>query len=396
MEKLRIIVGGYIGLYPTGGATWDYIQYPVGLKMLGHDVFYIEDTMQYPVFQKDGNAWDDASDCVSYLKNIMETFGLRDRWAYRDIASGNCFGLSEQKVVEICSTADIFINVSCSTYLRDEYLQIPKRVLIDSDPMFTQIQYALELKNDPEGKDWSTKMMIEKHNYLFTFGENIGSGNCQIPTFNLKWLSTRQPICLELWENNDEDSGNSFTSIMNWSGRKKLEYENNLWGQKDIEFEKFKKIPKFLPDITFEVVVNKPLNNESYFNENELTELGWKIMEPQFTVASASDYKAFIMKSTAEFSIAKETYVKSNSGWFSCRSASYLAAGKPVVTEETGWSEYVPSGNGLIAFNNMESAIEAIMNVKSNLKSHIKAAVEIAHEYFDSNIVLSKLIQQLS
>ena len=105
MEKLRIIVGGYIGLYPTGGATWDYVQYPLGLKILGHDVYYIEDTMQYPVFQKEGALWDDATYCITYLAEIMEKFGFKDKWAYRDIASGKSYGMTEQKILEICHSA---------------------------------------------------------------------------------------------------------------------------------------------------------------------------------------------------------------------------------------------------------------------------------------------------
>ena len=113
MKKLKIIVGGYIGLYPTGGATWDYIQYPLGLKLLGHEVYYIEDTGQYPIFQKEKDAWDDASGCVQYLKETMEYFGLKDNWCYRDVASGKCFGMSLEKVLRICKTADVFINISC-------------------------------------------------------------------------------------------------------------------------------------------------------------------------------------------------------------------------------------------------------------------------------------------
>ncbi|GEO11779.1 glycosyltransferase [Segetibacter aerophilus] len=396
MEKLRIIVGGYIGLYPTGGATWDYIQYPLGLKLLGHDVYYIEDTMQYPVFQKNGSSWDDASRCVSYLKEMMESFGLEDRWAYRDIASGLSFGLSEQRILEICETANVFINISCSTYLRDEYLKIPHRILIDSDPMFTQIQYAIEIKNDSESRNWSTKKMIENHNYLFSFGENIGAEDCEIPTFNYKWHATRQPICLDLWKNNSRVSGKKFTSIMNWSGRKKLEYNNEEWGQKDVEFEKFKQVPALLPGVEFEVVVNKPLNKESNYCGIELEGLGWKILEPSTTVGNTKDYKAFILKSIGEFSVAKETYVKSNSGWFSCRSACYLAAGKPVITEETGWSKYIPSGNGVIAFDNISSAIEALKEINSNLPYHSKQAEQIARAYFSSDVVLLRMLEQLN
>jgi hypothetical protein len=396
MEKLRIIIGGYIGLYPTGGAAWDYLQYPLGLKLLGHDVYYIEDTLQYPVFQKEGHAWNDASGCITYLKGLMGKFGFQERWAYRDVASGSSYGMTEEKILRVCNTADLFINISCSTFLRDEYLKIPKRILLDSDPMFTQMQYAIELQGSNESKDWSTKHLIENHSHLFTFGENINGINCKIPRFGYRWNTTRQPICLHLWDNDQKNHNNSFTSIMNWSGRKKLIYENDEWGQKDVEFEKYKELPSRLRNVDFEVVVNRPLNKESDFNPQELKELGWRLLEPQDTVADATSYKAFILNSTAEFSVAKETYVKSNSGWFSCRSACYLAAGKPVVTEETEWSKYIPTGDGLFSFSSIDSAIAAVKQIHSNVAYHSKMAKEIAAEYFDSNKVLTKMLENLN
>jgi len=397
MEKLRIIVGGYIGLYPTGGATWDYIQYPLGLKLLGHDVYYIEDTGQYPVFQKEKDAWDDASYCISYLKEVMERFGMNDRWAYRDVASGKSFGMTQEKILELCASADVFINISCSTYSRDEYMRIPIRILIDSDPMFTQMQYLLQ-ENSGSGvsQSWTTKQMVESHTHLFTFGENIGSADCKIPTLDHQWITTRQPIVLDLWHNTNTNPIMGFTSIMNWSGRKKLIFEDQEWGQKDMEFEKIKDMPHRLQDLNFEVVINRPLNKESQFSLIEFEKLGWKILDPQDFVNNFSDYRNFIFNSTAEFGVAKETYVKSNSGWFSCRSACYLAAGKPVITQETGWSKYIPTGNGLFAFKDIESAEEAIKKVNSDIKQQSIKAQEIANEYFDSTKVLTDLLENLN
>lgn len=396
MDKLRIIVGGYIGLYPTGGATWDYLQYPLGLALLGHDVYYVEDTMQYPVFQQEGRAWDDATVCVDYLRQVMQTFNLQERWAYRDVASGRSFGLSEEKIRELCSTADVFINISCSTYLRDEYLKIQRRVLIDSDPMFTQMQYELENMRRVEAANWSTKTMIENHTHLFSFGENINEACCKIPRLGFRWHTTRQPVCLDLWRHPQTNSGRSFTSVMNWAGRKKLTYKAEEWGQKDVEFEKIKTLPCCLPDTDFVMVINKPLTKESSFNAEELIQLGWKLFDPQVKVGDVHSYKNFIQHSTAEFSVAKETYVKSNSGWFSCRCACYLAAGKPVVTQDTGWSRLIPSGEGLFSFDNAETAIEAIKSVQSNITYHSAKATEIAAAYFDSKQVLTHLLEQIN
>jgi hypothetical protein len=395
VEKLRIVVGGLIGLYPIGGATWDYIQYPLGLYKLGHDVYYIEDTMQYPVFQKEEERWDDASYCVKYLSDIMDYCGLKEKWAYRDIASGKSFGMSEATIRQIISSADLFINISCATFLNEQYLRIPKRILIDSDPMFTQIQYYIEGLNMADSKNWSTRHMLENHNYLFTFGENIRSSDCKIPTYDFNWLTTRQPVCIDLWNNNITGKNHAFTSVMNWSGRKKLLFDNQQWGQKDIEFEKFSSLPESFTKGTFKVVINPPLDRESSYDFKPLEDKGWLILHPQNTVASPEAYREFIYESFAEFSVAKETYVKSNSGWFSCRSACYLAAGKPVVTQQTGWSKFIPTGEGLHAFTDMESAVEGVQKVIANASKESKAAREIAREYFDSDKVLNEMLERV-
>jgi hypothetical protein len=393
MDKLRIIVGGYIGLFPTGGATWDYIQYPLGLKMLGHDVYYIEDTLLYPVFQEKGEKWDDPSSIIQYLGETMKDFGFEGRWAYRDIATNNCYGMPLSDLMEICRTADIFINISCSTFMRDEYRRIPKRILLDSDPMFTQVTLFNELKGIEKT---SVKNLVETHNYLFSFGENIGNTDCLVPTLNLEWLKTRQPVCLDFWTKNHHSARFGFTSVMNWSGRKKMLYNGETWGQKDIEFDKITGIPAMFPDLNFDVVINSPLNPESEYNTAWLQHNGWHILNPKRVVNDYKSYSEFIKSSVAEFSVAKETYVKSNSGWFSCRSACYLAAGRPVITQETAWSKFIPPGNGLFAFTDLPSAAAAIAEVAGNWQKHSIAAVEIARNYFDSKIVLGEMIEKLN
>lgn len=215
MEKLKIIVGGFIGLYPTGGVTWDYIQYVLGLKKLGHDVYYIEDTMQYSGYQKPSQKWDDATESILYLKKTMEKFGLSDRWAYRDVGTSECFGLSGEKLKGIIHDADMFINISASTFLREEYYQIPKRVLIDSDPMFTQVQDWDD--TDPAFSPEMIKKRYSWYNSFFTFGENIGSPDCKIPTLDLNWIKTRQPICVDQWTTADNTQHDKpiFSTVMN-------------------------------------------------------------------------------------------------------------------------------------------------------------------------------------
>ena len=216
MKKLRILVGGYIGSYCTSGVTWDYIQYPLGLHLLGHDVYYIEDTLGYACHYDPDYKWDDPTPVVNYLEKTMNFFGLKDKWIYRDAISRKSFGIAESRFTEICANADVFINVSGSTYLRDEYLKIPSRVLIDSDPMFTQIPNSANKDMDFEGMG----KLFSNYNNLFSFGENINGADCKIPTHGYNWKTTRQPVCLDYWIHNDENySRKSFSTIMNLAAR---------------------------------------------------------------------------------------------------------------------------------------------------------------------------------
>ena len=393
MEKLRIIVGGFLGIFPAGGVTWDYIQYPLGLSLLGHDVYYIEDTRLFPVYQKPGSNWDDCSSCVEHLQSVMKWFNMNKRWAYRDEASGKCFGLSGATVGEICRTADVFINISCSTFIREEYMRIPIRILIDSDPMFTQIQYVSQQMFTPGIP--GMRQLIHDHNFLFSFGENIGSDDCLIPEGGLKWYTTRQPVCLDHWKTTPhaQNEGIVFTTLMNWAAGKKLFYNNQEWGQKDVEFNKIMQLPHRLKDIQFAMVVNKTGGTDNTMQKEEIEKNGWNILKPEETASDWLSYQRFIETSSGEFSVAKETYVKARTGWFSCRSACYLASGRPVITQDTGWSGFIPTGNGLFAFQNMDEAIDAFQRLLKDPGNQAKGAREIAEEYFDSKKILGSLLQ---
>ncbi|WP_207495201.1 hypothetical protein [Aridibaculum aurantiacum] len=391
MSKLRIVVGGYIASYCTSGVTWDYVQYPVGLQLLGHDVYYIEDTLGYHCHFDPKYSWDDPTPVVNYLKETMTFFGMSERWAYRDAVSGKCFGLSEEKLLEVCASADVFINVSCSTFLREEYLKIPTRVLIDSDPMFTQIP-----NNENPSQVEAIQASFKNYTHLFSFGENIMAEDSKVPTYSFKWYSTRQPVCLDYWANQHVVNKKTFTTIMNLSARKKIQYDNEEWGQKDLELEKVVQIPELCQTGFFEMILSCSVNNRNDGEHTWLRQNGWKILKAVETIGQIHDYSAFIKNSYAEFSVAKHTYVKANTGWFSCRSACYLAAGKPVIVQDTKWSKYIPAGEGALAFDSISTAKTAVDDVLCNYEKHKKRAKEIAYEYFDSQKVLNRMLEDLN
>ena len=275
-------------------------------------------------------------------------------------------------------------------------MKIPKRILKDSDPMFTQIQYDSTQMFTP-GEPGGMKAMIDAHNYLFTFGENTGATDCRIPIAGLTWHTTRQPVCLNYWKPGEHASSLSapFTTLMNWTAGKQLQYNGEAWGQKDIEFKKVLSLPHLVSDINFSAIVNQTGGTTKAFNKEDIENSGWKILDAATHAATWQSYQQFIDGSLAEFSVAKETYVKANTGWFSCRSACYLAAGKPVVTQDTCWSKYIPAGNGLFAFTDLETAKNAVEEVAGNYKIHALHAREIAEEYFDSNKVLGRLLSKV-
>jgi hypothetical protein len=358
LERFRIIVGGFLGLLPAGGVTWDYVQYPLGLAALGHDVYYVEDTGLWPIYQADsGERLDSEPACrrnVDHLGSLMELFGLGDRWAYRDEVTGRCFGMIEKEVAEACRTADLFINVSCSTPLRAEYAA-----------------------------------------HHFTFGENFGATDCRMPSCGVTWHPTRQPICLDRWVASPVPThpGSSFTTVMNWSAGKSLAYDGEIWGQKDSRYARVEGLPGAVPDIPLAIAVGR--NGRAPFPAEQARRCGWTVLDPDDCAGGWEAYRAYIRSSRGEFSVAKETYVKARTGWFSCRSACYLASGRPVVAEETGWSRHYPTGEGLFAFGDLESAAEALRRVTADPQRHARAARRIAEEFFDSDRVLSDLLVQV-
>lgn len=389
--RLRIIVGGFLGLLPSGGITWDYVQYPLGFAALGHDVFYIEDTRLWPVYQTVEAGGSSCRRNVEHLSRVMDAFGLAGKWAYRDEVTGECFGMSEAALKEICRTADVFVNISCSTFLRDEYRTVPLRVLIDTDPMFTQIQHATQ--SGFTAGETGISALIAGHTHHFTFGENIGGLDSQIPDTGVHWIPTRQPVSLEQWPVTPVPPQGSFTTVMNWSAGKQLEFGGQTWGQKDIEFRRILRLPG-RTSAHLAIAVGQTMGEP--FPAEEARDAGWEVIDPERSARDWLDYRQFIQGSAGELSIAKETYVKARTGWFSCRSACYLASGRPVITQDTGWSRFIPSGDGLIAFSSEDEAVAALDEVTTNPKRHAAGARAIAEEYFDGRQVLTRMLKEVN
>jgi hypothetical protein len=377
-SKLRIIVTGLIAQYPLGGVTWDYLQYVLGLTQLGHDVYYVEDTGQWPYNPGEGGLGKECDFNVQYLASVMSRYGLANQWAYRFPWQSQWFGLADAKRQEVIRSADLLINISGTLERPEEYRRVSRLAYIDSDPVFTQVKLA---RGQLDFRKW-----IDMHDVQFSFGECLSAA---VPQTGHRWLPTRQPIVLSEWRP-DRPYRDVFTTVMNWTSYKPVVYGNQSYGQKDLEFMRFQELPSLIAPTTLELAVNAGKTRRT--PRQLLTHRGWRVVDPAEVCPDLDTYRDYIESSKAEWSVAKNGYVVGQPGWFSCRSACYLAAGRPVAVQDTGFGAVLPVGKGLLTFRTVEEAVGSIKDIEANYSCHANAARELAAEYFDARKVLARLI----
>jgi len=378
--RLRIVVTGLIGQYPIGGNAWAYFQWVLGLARLGHDVYYFEDTGQWPYNPLEGGVSRGCDYNVDYINSIMSDHDLGDRWAYRFPYESQWFGLSEARRNEIVSTADLLINVSGTLERPSEYRSIGRLAYVDTDPVFTQVKLA-------RGQQDFIRL-VDEHDIHFSFGEVKSS---LVPDTGHDWLPTRQPVTLNEWAP-VEDHREAFTTVMNWTSYNTVSHNGTTYGQKDVEFMRFVDLPALAAPSTFEIAVNSGKTKRTPFDL--LRHKGWVVRDPAEVCPDLDSYRNFIRTSKGEWTVAKNGYVQGRSGWFSERSAVYLASGRPVVTQDTGFGEVLPVGKGLRSFTTLEEAVEAVKEIEADHSEHCRAARSIAEEYFDSDKVLASFVER--
>lgn len=381
-SRLRVIVTGLIAEYPLGGMTWHYLQYVLGLARLGHEVYYLEDSGGWPYNPFSGGLGYDCDYNVQYLAGIMSRFGLAERWGYRlkKETESQWFGLSDGRRREVVASADLLINVSGTVDRPEDYRAVPRLIYIDTDPVFTQLKLA---RGDPGFPE-----RVNAHDLHFSFGERVAQ---TMPDTGHRWLPTRQPIILEEWRTKTTPR-EVYTTIMNWTSYKSETFQGRSYGQKDIEFIRFLELPRRLAPIEFEIA-GGPGHGDTT-PRALLTGNSWHLVDPMQACPDLNSYRRYIQSSKGEWSVAKNAYVQGCSGWFSERSACYLAAGRPVIVQDTGFSKVLPSGEGLLAFTTLEGAVAAMHEVEGNYAKHAKAARAVAEAYFDSDKVLNNLIER--
>ena len=386
---MQIVVTGLIATYPLGGLSWDYIQYIQGLHLLGHDVFYLEDTGNWVYNPELSTFTGECSFNLQYLDAVL-TFAAgpatRRRWSFRS-PTGEYFGLTEHEIETVCNQADLFINVSGCCWLRDRYQGCVRKLYIDTDPLYTQHQLEAMRRGTATTDQAYSVNLIRNHDLFFTFAEDISDPSCCIPSCGLTWHTTRQPIVLENWPFTFTPTAPALTTVMSWKNDVTLpSIGGETYGGKDVEFLKFMHLPSRV-SVTMEIA----LSGAAPFDQ--LRHNGWQVVNGYEKSSTMEVYQNYLSSSRGEWSIAKNAYVASRSGWFSTRSAAYLALGKPVVVQDTGFRPYYPVGEGLFDFATINEAVAAIENIESDYRRHCEAARSIAESHFGADAVITRLLR---
>jgi hypothetical protein len=383
-SKGKLIVFGIIFWYPLAGVTYQFLHYLIGLRRLGWDVYYVEDSSRWVFDVKDFELTPDASVNIEMVAPVLERYGFSGKWAFRGrYEGGKCYGMSENELTRLYREADACLNVTASQELREEHMSIPRRVYVESDPFHVQIKVL-------EG-DMKTLDALSAHDIHFSFGENLGQPDCDLPIDFVCWHPTRQPVVMDLWENPFPPAKDSvYRTITTWKNKGKdlvFRGETYYW-TKDREFLKIIDLPSRRP-VGFELATQVDDDTRRYLTEN-----GWRIA-PSFSISRDVDkYREYIQRSRGEFTVTKDQVVRPRTGWFSDRSVAFLAAGRPVITQETGFSKFLPTGKGLFGFLTMDEILAAVDAIESDYEASCRAALEIAQEYFAAEKVLGKLMSE--
>lgn len=382
---MRLVVFGMMGRCPFAGQTWLSLNWLRGFQKLGHEVWYVEDDACWPYDPIRKTITDDCSYAVAHIKNSLERVGLGDRWAYRFGGDGGqCWGLSDAALQELFRSCDVLFNFG-SADLRREHLIAPLRVYVESDPVMSQLRLA--------NGDEHTRTAFESHDVLFSYGENYGKADCGVPLCGLTYEPTRQAIDLDLWCFSFDPSAPHFTTVGNYRQEDNdIEFngERYLWS-KHHEWEKIINLAKHTSQ-SFELA----LRVDTKADGEHLASHGWRIVSPyEMSLDIFGAYPAYVRQSRAELTVGKDQNVRLRSGWFSERDACYLASGKPVIAQDTGFSKIIPTGEGLFAFTTMTEALDAVEAINSNYPHHCRAARSLAQEYFEASGVAKRLLDRL-
>ena len=377
--KTLVVTGANLvwsGGRPRGGHITYGLQWLLGLERLGYRVLYLDFLA----------AAAGDRDTISSAQQVFSE-SVAEWWPPESVGlllepSMQCiYGLPIDRLLRVIreSAALIILSVP-GRPLPDLISDIRPRVLIEQDPGYSHLW----------GNNADPAVIFGSPDVAFTVGANIGTPRCLLPTHGIHWRPLWNPVVMSLWDGDHPIVRNRFTTVATWWGGEYVEFGGQMLGPKAEEFRKFADLPKYTSEtleIALEIEPDDP--DLPYMRKH-----GWNIADPAI-VAGPKSYREYVVSSLAEFSCTKGVYTGTQCGWFSDRSECYLAAARPVVLQNTGFADVLPTGKGLFTFESVEEAAEAIRAIRSDYALHSKAAREIAKEYFDSEIVLSRLLSEV-
>lgn len=386
LGKEKIVVLGMMARHPVAGVIWQTLHYLIGFERLGYDVYYVEAHGGHPSMFSRSKGEDASARAASFIAEVMKRFGLGDRWVFQALHSdGRCYGMSESQLRDLYRSAHLIINLHGATQPLPEHYETGRLVYLETDPVALQIELYEERKE--------TIQFLEPHCAFFTFGENYGRNGCRLPVSEqFRFHPTRQPVVLDFWDRDGSGDARAFTTIGNWQQSwREIKYQGEIYHwSKHFEFMKFLDLPT-LTSQEFELALSRIDEADKKMLEGK----GWRIRSALDLSMDIEIYRRYIFDSRGEFTVAKDQNIRMQTGWFSDRSATYLAAGRPVITQETGFSQIFPTGHGLFAFSTVEEVMQAVESINSNYAHHCRAAYALAHDYFHSDLVLRRLLEDI-
>jgi hypothetical protein len=386
-SRRLLVVLGMMGRCPFGGQTWLYLNWLRGFLKLGHDVYYVEDDATWPYDPRVDSITDDPAHAVQYLGRVLKEVGLEGRWAYRALYRGTreVYGLSHEQLLQVYRECDALLNICGATVLNDDHGLARRRIYVETDPVTNQLELA-------NGKE-KTASVLSSHDTIVTYGENYGEPDCGVPVAGFEYLKTRQPVDLELWPMAYDPAAKSYTTIGNW--RQKgldIEWDGETYHwSKHHEFLKFLELPRRRPEVSFDLCLN--VDDEA--DRRLLLDHGFRLSSPLEMSLDPWRYQGFFRTSRAEWTVAKDQNVRLRSGWFSERDACYLASGKPVIAQSTGFEKFLPCGEGLFAFQTLDDILAAVDKVESDYERACRAARAVADERLETTKVCRKFLEDV-
>ncbi|HUA35592.1 MAG TPA: glycosyltransferase [Candidatus Binataceae bacterium] len=379
--KGKLVVLHLAARYPFAGVVWQLLHHLIGFRQLGFDVYYVEDHRGH-VYDPDAMSLvNDPTNNLRRLDAVLSRYGFAGRWSFLNSYREEYVGMPREKCFELLREADAVINLCGATEPREEHEKSRCLVYLESDPGVFQ----LELKR----KIPTAIQFARQHQLFFTYAQNIGAADCVLPAAGIDWHGTRPPVLLDEWHPGIGPAEPAkFTTVGTWRNNgsdMEIAGQTYYWS-KHVNFCKMLDVAKR---------AGQPIELATDLNSGpdyETALAGGFSFSPVVPMSLDIDtYRNFISSSRGEFTVAKDIYVRPRTGWFSDRTVCYLAAGRPVVTQRTGFEKFVPEGAGLLGFDDSTEAVEAIKKINSDYARHARAAREIAAEYFDAQKLLSQI-----